>query len=421
VAAPLQLVPRIAENKPPPPVPDELLSDVDQVISDVEELPPDATQPLEGSGLEPPPPPRELPEGATELMPSLPQPAPRFKILEEPAEPTSSLQLQRRNRAALYLIALTGLGLLLGSGGGYLLLEHMRQPPPPLSEHIDKPEEAPPPPVTAAPPAPQPPPPAPPPPVKTPVSVPDRSAEKAAEERLAAQKAAEEKGTAEQRIREAEERRNAAEAAARKDPKVATAAVGEAGGCPAGMRFVAAGAFKIGTPKDDPMMGFDEKPLRSLDVAAYCIDMYEYPNRRGAAPSVNISWSDAKRVCESKGKRLCSEDEWEKACKGSGNSRFPYGNQFDANACNTQDETGEDRVLSVSGRFGRCHSSYGVADMSGNVAEWTSTPYAGNADMTQKGGSFGRPDYAARCSARKNAPPGARSQEVGFRCCGAPQ
>jgi formylglycine-generating enzyme required for sulfatase activity len=252
----------------------------------------------------------------------------------------------------------------------------------------------------------------------------DHSAEKAAEERLAVQKALEEKAAVEQRRNDeeqrAEERRKAADAAAKKDTKVATA-VGEAGGCPSGMRFVAAGAFKIGTPKDDPMMGFDEKPLRSLDVAAYCIDIYEYPNRRGAAPAVNISWSDAKRTCESKGKRLCSEEEWEKACKGAGNARFPYGNQFDANACNTQDETGEDRVLSVSGRFGRCHSSYGVADMSGNVAEWTSTPYASNADMTQKGGSFGRPDYAARCSARKNAPPGSRSQEVGFRCCGAPQ
>jgi formylglycine-generating enzyme required for sulfatase activity len=367
-------------------------------------------------------------------MPSLSPAAPRFKILEEPAEPTSSLQIQRRNRAALWLVALTGLGLLTGSVGGYLLLEHMRQPAPAISEHGDKPEEAPPPPpVTAAPPAPEPPPPAPPP-------VENHGAQKAAEERLAVQKALEDKAAAEQKrteeeqhakeTKEADDRRlaeqrasadrKAVDVAAKKDPKVATV-VGEVGGCPAGMRFISAGAFKVGTPKDDPMMGFDEKPLKSLDVTAYCIDMYEYPNRRGAAPSINVSWSDAKRLCESKGKRLCSEEEWEKACKGTTNTRYPYGNQFDANACNTEDETGEDRTLATSGRFARCRSSYGVADMSGNVAEWTSTPYAGNADMTQKGGSFGRPDYAARCSARKNAPPGARSQEVGFRCCGAPQ
>ena len=171
------------------------------------------------------------------------------------------------------------------------------------------------------------------------------------------------------------------------------------------------------------MMGFDEKALKSVDVPAYCIDIFEYPDRRGVLPTVNVTWNDAKRLCEAKSKRLCTEEEWEKACKGPGGLRFPYGNPFDANVCNTEDDSGEDRTLAPSGKFGRCRSAYGVADMSGNVAEWTSSPYAANADMTQKGGSFGRPDYAARCSARKNGSPTSHSQEVGFRCCasvGAP-
>jgi formylglycine-generating enzyme required for sulfatase activity len=51
------------------------------------------------------------------------------------------------------------------------------------------------------------------------------------------------------------------------------------------------------------------------------------------------------------------------------------------------------------------------------VAEWTASPYAKNADMTQKGGAFDRPDYAARCSARRNGAPTSKSQQVGFRCC----
>ncbi|MFL5319514.1 MAG: formylglycine-generating enzyme family protein [Myxococcaceae bacterium] len=183
------------------------------------------------------------------------------------------------------------------------------------------------------------------------------------------------------------------------------------------MRFVPASAFKMGTAGDDPMRGFDERGLASVDVSGFCIDVYEYPNKRGGSPTVNVSWNDAKRLCEGKGKRLCSEAEWEKACKGPGNARFPYGNTFDPNACNTEDDTGEDRTLTAAGRFAKCRSGYGIADMSGNVAEWTSSAYATNADKTQKGGSFDRPDYAARCSARKNGSPAARSPEVGFRCC----
>ena len=106
---------------------------------------------------------------------------------------------------------------------------------------------------------------------------------------------------------------------------------------------------------------------------------------------------------------MCSEDEWEKACKGPGNARWPYGNVFDANACNTEDDTGEDRVISPSGRFAKCRSGFGVADLSGNASEWTS-------EKVIKGGSFGRADFAVRCSARQ-AGTGGKSSEVGFRCC----
>src|SRR5579871_2410845 len=183
------------------------------------------------------------------------------------------------------------------------------------------------------------------------------------------------------------------------------------------MRPVAAGSFKIGTANDDPMKDYDEKTLHPVDVGAYCIDIYEYPNRRGAVPKTNVAWNDAKSLCESKSKRLCTEEEWEKACKGPGNARFPYGNQFDANSCNTEDENSDARPLAASGRYSRCRSGYGVADMSGNVNEWTASPFSGGTEMTQKGGSFDRPDFAARCSARKRSAPGARSPNVGFRCC----
>jgi len=89
------------------------------------------------------------------------------------------------------------------------------------------------------------------------------------------------------------------------------------------------------------------------------------------------------------------EAEWEKSCKGPGGAKWPYGNGFDANTCNTEDDIGDSRSLSPAGRFAKCRSGSGVADLSGNVAEWTS-------ERMIKGGSFASGDYAVRCSARKN-------------------
>lgn len=239
----------------------------------------------------------------------------------------------------------------------------------------------------------------------------ERDAQAKADKEAAA-KAAAEKAAADK----AERERLAAEKAAKDKEKLVAAAnpnpskgAGE-GGCPEGMRAVAAGSFKMGTAPGDPMMGFDEKTLSSVDVAAYCIDTFEYPNKRGVAPTVNVGFADAKRLCEAQGKRLCSESEWERSCKGPGGARWPYGNGFDANACNTEDDVGDSRSLSPAGRFAKCRSGYGVADMSGNVAEWTG-------DRIIKGGSFASGDYAVRCSARKNGSSFAKSSEVGFRCC----
>lgn len=191
--------------------------------------------------------------------------------------------------------------------------------------------------------------------------------------------------------------------------------------CPPGMKLVPGGAFKLGTARDDPMMGFDEAPLTNKTLEAFCIDLYEFPNQKGILPVVNVSWEDAKRSCAGEGKRLCAEDEWEKACKGAGNLRFPYGNSYDSAACNTEDAAGEDRTLVPSGQFLKCRSGYGVFDLAGNVAEWTASSYAGNGDKSQRGGAFDRPDYASRCSARKNSGPGAKSMAVGFRCCAEPE
>jgi formylglycine-generating enzyme required for sulfatase activity len=187
--------------------------------------------------------------------------------------------------------------------------------------------------------------------------------------------------------------------------------------CPPGMKPVSGGNFKRGSAPDD-LGKMDARPLESVHVSLFCIDEYEHPSQPGVLPAVNVSWEEAQRACAKGGKRLCTEEEWEKACKGPGNARFPYGNGFDPNLCNTQDPAGKDRVLAEAGRFPQCRSAYQVADLSGNVTEWTSSELGeGPSRKVQKGGSFGQTGHAVRCSARISGVSTERKPAVGFRCC----
>jgi serine/threonine protein kinase/formylglycine-generating enzyme required for sulfatase activity len=191
-----------------------------------------------------------------------------------------------------------------------------------------------------------------------------------------------------------------------------------AGRCLPGMKRVSGGTFKRGSAPNDQDRAPDERSLESVQVASFCIDEYEYPNQPGVLPVISASWEEAQRACANGGKRLCTEEEWEKACKGPGNARFPYGNDFDANLCNTKDPQSRDRTLAEAGRFSQCRSAYQVADLSGNVGEWTSSDSGdGSASKIQKGGAFDRSVQAVRCSARMSGAPTERKQTVGFRCC----
>ncbi|RMG18674.1 MAG: hypothetical protein D6729_06750, partial [Deltaproteobacteria bacterium] len=211
-------------------------------------------------------------------------------------------------------------------------------------------------------------------------------------------------------------------AAGQKVAALSPTPAGEAGGrCPKGMVYIPAGPFKIGSAVNDPMRNFAERALADVDVPAFCIDRYEYGAYK-RVPTTGVTWYRAKELCEKRGRRLCTEEEWEKACKGPRNYRFPYGNVFDPEACNTEDAMGNDRPLAPGATFGKCRSGYGVYDLSGNVAEWTASKFqAGLSDRTMKGGAANRPDWDTRCATRGNRPPNARDKYLGFRCCADPR
>ena len=186
------------------------------------------------------------------------------------------------------------------------------------------------------------------------------------------------------------------------------------------MSYFAKGKFLYGSATNDELRSFSEASLQGRGTEAYCIDRYEYPGK-GQTPRGMVSWQEAGILCRRRGKRLCSELEWERACKGESVYRYPYGNKFNVNRCNTRGPNHKNRLVKRTGSFPGCKNSFGVYDMSGNVAEWTlSSFYKGSTRRTIRGGSSNRPDWAVRCASRSSANPDVKKPTLGFRCCSKP-
>jgi len=195
------------------------------------------------------------------------------------------------------------------------------------------------------------------------------------------------------------------------------------GECPPGMILIPGGKFKSGSAKSDTDRYDDEKENADVYIDEYCIDKYEFPNKKGARPLVKQEWFGARDSCENMGKSLCSEDQWEKACKGPDNNAYPYGDDFNQDACNTpyvkDGKVLSDRKTQVAGKNDACKSGYGVHDMSGNVYEWTNDFYEGEFYYRIiRGGSWlDLKTKNSRCSTRNSEVPFIHDDTIGFRCC----
>ena len=125
-----------------------------------------------------------------------------------------------------------------------------------------------------------------------------------------------------------------------------------------------------------------ERPLSTGGTATYEMDVYEYPNQRGATPLLAESWFGAARLCASQGKRLCSPVEWENACRGPEGGEYSSSDDpddlpasFGRRFCNWPGSAvaGDQPLetdLAASGSFPNCSSSAGAYDLVGNVQEW---------------------------------------------------
>lgn len=143
-------------------------------------------------------------------------------------------------------------------------------------------------------------------------------------------------------------------------------------------------------------------------------------------PRAQISWYQARAACENAGKRLCTLEEWERACRGPAFLIYPYGDEVDDEACNGFfKNAGEGPVL--TGSLDTCGSAEGVYDLSGNLAEWTfdSVPRVPGEetlnDRAVRGGSFRSNFSALRCVGDEfHEPPDTVNDALGFRCCAEP-
>ncbi len=181
---------------------------------------------------------------------------------------------------------------------------------------------------------------------------------------------------------------------------------------PGEMVFIPAGEFIMGTNNKDS----SAYPEHKVYLPAFWIDKYEVTNSqfldfaikerytgegakegkdwrlfftpdKGLYPVVYVTWNDAAAYCKSVGKRLPTEQEWEKAARGTDGRVYPWGNDWGEKRANTY-EFGPSKPTAV-GQYDDI-SPYGVHDMLGNVQEWTSSWYTAYPGNPKKDPNFGQ-------------------------------
>lgn len=161
---------------------------------------------------------------------------------------------------------------------------------------------------------------------------------------------------------------------------------------------------------------------------------FTFPQEEGNRPITGITKKDAEAYAEwlcartSMKYRLPTEAEWEMAARGTDGRIYPWGNTFDPWRCNTS-ESQKKGTTPVGFYSPGGDSIYGVADMVGNVWEWTSSimkPYPYRSDDGRenknsdaryviRGGAWYYSRKLARCACREGMNSEQFSDFIGFR------
>jgi serine/threonine protein kinase len=229
---------------------------------------------------------------------------------------------------------------------------------------------------------------------------------------------------------------------------------------PLGMVRIGGGSFMMGRETGVPEADEIEGPVHKVEVKPFFIDETEVTNEEyqqfvevtrhappphwknghyqvseALLPVVQVSWHDAKNYCESLGRRLPSEKEWEFAARGKDEKRvYPYGDVWKPRYSNAADnydlERGEKPVAKPVRSYPDGRSEFGVFDLAGNVLEWTSSEFRaypgskmsaakqleGKGQYVLKGGAFSATAERQRATDRYVYPPTDKNDYIGFRC-----
>ena len=188
----------------------------------------------------------------------------------------------------------------------------------------------------------------------------------------------------------------------------------------------------------------DAGPTHTVYLDSFFIDLHKvsygdyqnYAKFAGKGPSLSqpfdpdfnkatteVTWQEAMDYCRSVGKRLPTEEEWEKASRGTDGRVYPWGNQFDPKIKNAP--------ASFQSEKGR--SPYGVEKMVGSGWEWTSDWYRPYPNNPYRAGAFWEGYRVIRGGSWQNQPekmidllsrtttrfyfnPDRRGASIGFRC-----
>jgi formylglycine-generating enzyme required for sulfatase activity len=240
---------------------------------------------------------------------------------------------------------------------------------------------------------------------------------------------------------------------------------------------ISAGGFLMGSKENDANASETETPQHQVELP-YDFYIGRYPitqaqfrqfvqatgrhdlepdewQKRPDHPAAHITWFAAQDFCQWLNQtigaklpegwqfRLPTEAEWEKAARGEHAKEWPWGNEWTANLCNSE-ESGNRTLTRVGYYSPGGDSPYGASDMAGNVWEWTINlwgtdetkpayryPYkpsdgrervkaSSNILRVLRGGSFQDLRQQVRCAARRGGFPLIGWSASGFRVAVCP-
>jgi len=190
---------------------------------------------------------------------------------------------------------------------------------------------------------------------------------------------------------------------------------------------VPAGTFPFGESKDLRYVApfrIDRYPVTVARYAEFLEDTghpepYGFcsaaaERKRRDHPVTRVSFFDAVAFASWCGRKLPSEEQWEKAAGGTDGRDWPWGNRFDVRRLNSR--AAKQRGTTSVTKYPDGASPFGVMDMAGNVWEWTDTWYDGTGELlTLKGGCHALTKEYAAVHGRHFNDPAFGNTLTGFR------